>query len=96
MPIARSSGSSSALQLLEEARHLLDGIDPLRLAQVDDVGRRPDLDRLVSAIRSRLSMLSNAIGAESFMRFRPQQSMAGLLDNVRAPDVGPVDSGGPT
>lgn len=88
--------TSSALQLLGDVSQLVDDIDSRRLAHVDDTGYRPDLDRFVSTVRAKLSMVSNAVGAESFTRFRPQHAMVGLLDSLRPLDDARIDPGGPT
>ncbi len=88
--------TSSAFELVHEVDRLVDHIDSNQLAHVDDTGYRPDLDRFVSTVRSKLSMVSNAIGAESFTRFRPQHAMVGPLDNVRPLDDAHVTPGGPT
>ncbi len=78
--------ASSAMQLLAEVSQLVDDLDSSRLAHVDDTGYRPDLDRFVSTVRAKLSLVSNAVGAESFTRFRPQHAMVGPIDNVRPLD----------
>ncbi len=88
--------TSSALQLLGEASRLVDDIDSLQLAHVDDTGHRTGLDRFVTTVRANLSMVSNAVEAESFARFRPQHSMAGLFDNVRPLDALHSSPGAPT
>jgi uncharacterized circularly permuted ATP-grasp superfamily protein/uncharacterized alpha-E superfamily protein len=74
----------SAMQLLGEVVELVEGMDSTVLAHLDHTGYRPELDRFVSAVRSKLSMMSDAIGAESFTRWRPQHAMASPLDSGRS------------
>lgn len=88
--------TSPAVQLLDEVSQLAGGIDPLRLAHVDATGYRPDLDQFVSTVRTKLSMISKSIEAESFTRFRPQRAMVGPIDNVRLLEDPRVDVDGPT
>ena len=97
LPTHRSVGTmSSALQLLDdEVGRLLDDIDSMRLAHVDDTGCRRDLDQFVNTVRATLSMVSDTVEAESFARFRPQRAMVGLL-HVRPTDVVRVRQAGPT
>ncbi|HYN30995.1 MAG TPA: circularly permuted type 2 ATP-grasp protein [Ilumatobacteraceae bacterium] len=86
--------TSSTWQLVDEVSQLVDDIDSRRLAHVDDTGYRPDLDRFVSTVRAKLSMVSNAVEAESFARFRPQHAMVGLfvrpLDTLHGNPVAPT------
>jgi len=82
------------MQLVGEVSQLVDDIDSGRLAHVDDAGYRPDLDRFVSTVRAKLSLVSNAVGTESFTRFRPQHAMVARFDNLGPLDDPGVDQGG--
>jgi uncharacterized circularly permuted ATP-grasp superfamily protein/uncharacterized alpha-E superfamily protein len=86
----------SALQLLSEVGQLVDSVDSSRLAHVDELGHRPDLDRFASTVRSTLSRISNAVEAESFTRFRPQHAMVRAFDIEQPLDDAHVNPGDST
>ncbi len=97
LPTHRSVDTmSSAVRVFDEVGRLVDRIDPRRLAQVDDTGYRRDLDHFVSTVRAKLSMVSNAVEAESFAKFRPQHALAGTLNQTQPFDEPRVDPTGPT
>ncbi|BAN02111.1 circularly permuted type 2 ATP-grasp protein [Ilumatobacter coccineus] len=71
----RASGPMSSSALIGEVADLFDSTDFTRLADVDDLGRRPGLEAFSALMRSKLAGLSDAITAESFRRLHSQQTM---------------------
>jgi uncharacterized circularly permuted ATP-grasp superfamily protein/uncharacterized alpha-E superfamily protein len=90
--VDRPFGSSTSVSgLLAEVRELVDGMDSAQLAHIDDTGYRRELDHFVRTIRSKLSTMSDAIGAESFTRWRPQYAMTGPFDSTRPVGPSPIE-----
>ncbi len=81
---------SSALQLLDELTVLLVATDSTRLAEVDELGHRVQLELFAVTVRAKLAMISDAIAAESFTRFHSQHTMIGPIEHRE-----PLDASGP-
>ena len=79
----RPGSMVSAVQLLGEVDALIDARESIELAGIDDQGYRPELDRFVAAVRSKLAQVSDAVAATSFTRFHPQHAMVAPIDNPR-------------
>ena len=90
------NSASSAMRLFGEIRQLIDEIDSTQLAGVDEKGYRTELDRFVSTMCTKLSMLSDAITAESFALMHRQHAMAGPFDTPQPLDTDQSDRGAST